>query len=215
MTLPTHPASARPDRPAVPGRSGGTAVAFDEQSDVALLDATRAGDQRALGELYRRHYATVRRTAQRIASRSGLDADELSAEAFTCLVVALQRGSGPVDNPVPYLFVTMRNRQIAEYHRTVRRQDLAQRLGHDLREPATFIDRDPALISAMRSLTPRHRLVLWWTVVEGRTPQDIAPLLAISPNAAAALSLRARRALATAYRSHPAADRRQRPDRQP
>jgi len=53
--------------------------------------------------------------------------------------------------------------------------------------------------AAFESLPDRWREVLWYTEVEGMNAADVAPLLGLSPNAAAALSFRAREGLRQAW----------------
>jgi hypothetical protein len=53
--------------------------------------------------------------------------------------------------------------------------------------------------AAFASLPERWQLVLWHTEVEGLGAAEVAPLLGIAPNAAAALAYRAREGLRQAY----------------
>ena len=52
---------------------------------------------------------------------------------------------------------------------------------------------------ALRSLSPRWQAVLWLTEIEGRSSVEVGELLGLSPNAAAALTGRAREGLRRAY----------------
>jgi lipoprotein-anchoring transpeptidase ErfK/SrfK len=52
---------------------------------------------------------------------------------------------------------------------------------------------------AFADLPPRWRAVLWLTEVEGMAPRDAAPLLGLTPNAAAQLAVRARTRLRERY----------------
>jgi DNA-directed RNA polymerase specialized sigma24 family protein len=61
------------------------------------------------------------------------------------------------------------------------------------------LDARDELMTAMSSLAPRWRHVLWLVEVEGRSMSEVGAELAIAPSAAAALAYRARKALRAAY----------------
>jgi hypothetical protein len=58
------------------------------------------------------------------------------------------------------------------------------------------------VVVAYRSLPERWQAILWYTEIEKRTPAEVAPLLGLSANGAAALAYRARSALRVAYLQH-------------
>ena len=64
----------------------------------------------------------------------------------------------------------------------------------------TLAQADRTLISeAFESLPDRWQAVLWHTAVEGRQPRELADMLGVSANAAAAMAYRAREKLRQAY----------------
>jgi len=106
-----------------------------------------------------------------------------------------------------YLTAAVRNGSVDEFRRTnplssldARDQDGGGIVPNSA--PLDFttglVDRDQ-LRQAFSALSPRHRLVLWLTTVEGRDLADVGTELGISANAAAALAHRARAALRHAY----------------
>lgn len=174
-----------------------------DDSDLALIRRTRAGDLDAYGTLHQRHAGSARALAWRM-SRSAADADDLVSEGFSRVLAALQRGRGPEIAFRPYLLSTVRR---LAYDRTDREQREAP-VAHELDEPAT-LDGDPVVdgferdtaAAAFASLPERWRMVLWHTEVEGQSPAEVAALLGIKPNAVAALAYRAREGLRQAYLS--------------
>src|SRR5262245_40194730 len=80
----------------------------DNPTDETLLAAVRAGDLGAFAELFRRHAESTRRAARAYADGSS-EQQDLVAEAFARVLLAIRRGRGPRANLRPYLFVTIRN----------------------------------------------------------------------------------------------------------
>src|SRR6059058_2646777 len=81
-----------------PVRSVGVRVSvslsrMDGPGDAELIAAVRGGDVDAYGELFARHVDSARRLARQIAGPS--DADDLVSDAFTKVLLVLQRGGGP------------------------------------------------------------------------------------------------------------------------
>lgn len=163
-----------------------------------LLDRIRFGDRSAFGQFYASVAPAARRHARRYVSPT--DADDVVAETVIAVWQAMRRGGGPTHRPIPYVFRSVRTAawrlqrvQQAERSKALR---LADRGVAPDTEDLPF---DGALAAAFRSLTPRHRLALWSSVVEGRTAAEVGEQFGISANAAAALTMRARRALRSAY----------------
>ena len=67
-------------------------IAGDERDDVALIAASRTGEQTAYAELWRRHREAALRTARPLA-RS--DAEDVVAEAFASIWIQIRNGQGP------------------------------------------------------------------------------------------------------------------------
>ena len=65
-------------------------------------------------------------------------------------------------------------------------------------EPEDHTD-EGLVLRAFQELPERWQLVLWHTEIEGQPPAAVAPLLGLSPNATAALAVRAREGLRQAY----------------
>ncbi len=181
----------------------------DQPSDLELITASRSGDADAFATLYARHVDAARRLARSLTRRRA-DVDDLVADAYTRVFVALQRGGGPDLAFRPYLYTTLRriaiDRGIKGGHEVATEQpDLDRGLDRDLDSTQPFVD--PALIHLERSmaaqayqqLPERWQAVLWYTEVEEMAPNDVGELLGLSANATAALAYRAREGLRQAY----------------
>ncbi|WP_049557722.1 sigma factor, partial [Nonomuraea sp. SBT364] len=155
------------------------------QSDADLLQAVRSGDATAYGRLYERHVAAARVLARRLVPEE--EAEDVVAEAFTRVLDVVGRGDGPE--------AAFRTHLLTVVRRTV---DHRMRLSAEPEPPAGEPER--ALIAlAYLSLPERWRAALWHIEVEGARPAEVAPLLGLSANGAAALAYRAREGLRQAY----------------
>ncbi len=180
-------------------RTPGREVAPADDGDARLIERTRDGDDEAYGELYRRHADAALGLARNL-TRSTVTAEDLVADAFAAVLLALRNGSGPREAFRPYLLTTVRRRS----WRTARRpEDPVDPTGPDagLDLPVLDADGDDAalLVEAYRSLPERWQLVLWHTEVEGQAPAAVAPLVGLSSHATAALAHRAREGLREAF----------------
>lgn len=171
----------------------------DRSADAALIERTRQGDRSAYAELWERHSASARTVAR---SYSSLDPDDLVAESFTKIYSKILAGGGPTGAFRPYLFTTIRN-TAAGWGRA--RHETTLDTLESFEDPASSesatleaLDRG-ATAQAFRSLPTRWQEVLWYSEVENMTPQQIAPLLGMSANSAAALAYRAREGLRQAW----------------
>ena len=172
-----------------------------DSSDAAILDAVRAGDQRAFDVLYRRHRPAVERLARRLA-RNTADADDIVSEVFAATLRATLAGRGPTDDAGPYLLRSVRNTATSMNTRGDGRRTTAT-TDDDLTRiaPTTTPDeRDDEVGDAFRDLPERFRHVLWSTEIEGASPADLATG-DTDPGAVASLSHRARCALRRSYLS--------------
>jgi RNA polymerase sigma factor (sigma-70 family) len=168
-------------------------------SDAELLEQARDGDEAAFTELYVRHHEA----AQRLAStyRRVGDPEDLVNGAFERVLGALRRGAGPTESFRAYLFVTLR-RLAAEHGERPADQSI-----DEVPEPVVAVADAPELdrvdreliTQAFESLPERWQAVLWHTAVEGRQPRELAGVLGVSANAAAAMAYRAREKLRQAY----------------
>ena len=172
-------------------------------TDACLLAAARTGDESAFDQLFHRH----RRRAACYARSfrvSRADADEAVAHAFARTFVVIQSGRGPAQNLFPYLLVAVRN-AVTQGQRG--RKLLISYVGDDAdldHHRMDIHDRgDNELAGQARRafdmLPPAWRRVLWATQVDGFGPQQVAEALHLTPNAAAALAMRARRGLRRAF----------------
>lgn len=166
-----------------------------EPTDAALLDLSRAGDNAAYRELWSRHSAAAVRLARQF--RGNWDAEDLVSEANVRVLDLIRRGRGPQDAFRPYLFTVIRN--VA--------QAWSKRVTDSVDDFDAFVDPDSEqdhhihnletnlTRRAFLALPERQRSVLWYTEVEKMTPQQISPLLGMTPNSVSALAYRAREAL--------------------
>ena len=175
-------------------------------SDAELTDLARAADEAAFAELYVRHRRAALATARYLAP-SGVDADDVVADAFAGVWGALRNGHGPQDDFRSYLMACVRN---ACRSRRTRATPLPADIIEDaaggrvvgerplLEDPERYVEAD-TVARAFATLTPRWQHALWVTAVEERSPADVSRELKLSPNATAALTMRARQAFASAY----------------
>lgn len=170
--------------------------------DHALLTRARDGDGEAFEALYRRHHRAATRAAHSYSSRSQL-AEDAVQEAFMRILHATQQGGGPQTEFRAYLATTVRH-VIAGWTRadpTIAVEDLETVSGEDTRDSAQPESRLRwhLLTKAFKSLPTRWQEALWLGEVEGVEPAELAQRWNMSPNAAAALSYRAREGLRTAW----------------
>ena len=175
----------------------------EHDADATLIERTRQGDRAAFAQLWQRHAASGRTVAR---SYSSLDPDDLVSESFTRIYDAILAGKGPTAAFRPYLFTTIRN-TAASWGRARHETNLETLESFedpDTSESATLdaLDRSTTA-QAFRSLPSRWQEVLWYSEVEGMSPQQVAPLVGMSANSTAALAYRAREGLRQAWiRAH-------------
>lgn len=182
--------------------------AVDERGDAELITAVRAGDVGAYGELFSRHVEAARRLARQLVSAG--DVDDLVSEAFAKVLGVLQRGGGPDLAFRAYLLTAVRRLHVDRIRATARLHSTDDLTPFDPGVPFrdTLVEgfENATAAKAFASLPERWQQVLWHTEVEGQRPAEIAPLLAMSPNAVSALAYRAREGLRQAYLSLHASD---------
>jgi RNA polymerase sigma factor (sigma-70 family) len=173
-----------------------TTTAF---SDAELLAQARQGDEAAFTELYVRHHAAAKRVASAYP-RAG-DPEDLVNGAFERVLGALRRGAGPDEAFRAYLFVTLRRFAADQINRS--HDEPVDEVPEPVRAEELTPELDVAdrqlVVSAYESLPERWQAVLWQTAVEGHQPRELAGVLGMSANAAAALAYRAREKLRQAY----------------
>ncbi|MGW4983061.1 sigma-70 family RNA polymerase sigma factor [Streptomyces mirabilis] len=181
-------------------------------SDEELTRAIRAsgrhsdGAAGALDELYRRHRPAVLAYA-RTCCRDGHTAEDLASEAFARTLQAVQAGRGPESAWRPYLLSVVR-RTAADWAATARRTALSPDferwmesapVEESSEERVLRQEDDALLVRGFRSLPERWQAVLWHTVVEGESAEQVGALLGISPSGVGSLAARAREGLRKAY----------------
>ncbi|WUH99624.1 sigma-70 family RNA polymerase sigma factor [Spirillospora sp. NBC_00431] len=189
------------DDPAKPVTHDPATPATPEPSDAELISRVRAGDVSAYGTLYERHLAAARGLARHLTGRDA--ADDAVQDAFTKILKVLKTGGGPDTGFRPYLLTAVR-RTVYDRRRADRRVQHTDTIesfdpGVPFDDPAVRKLEHSMIARAFRSLPARWQTALWHTEVEGAKPAEIAPLLGLTANAAAALTYRAREGLRQAY----------------
>ncbi|MDQ1402379.1 MAG: polymerase sigma-70 factor, subfamily [Actinomycetota bacterium] len=179
----------------------------DLEDDANLVLAAQAGDQEAFAELFRRHYAPVRRVcARRLGSL--VDADEVAQAAF---VRALERielcgGEHRFGPWVQVIAARMCIDSIRARTRTTPEEDPYE----GRTDPTTVGLPEESLLAdeqrrqvhkALATLPVRQREVVIARHLEDRRPPEIAAALGLSLGAVDSLLLRARRRLASSVQS--------------
>lgn len=164
-------------------------------SDEECISRTANGDASAFAILWRRHSGAAYAVAR---SYHTLDADDLVSESFAKVLRAIRNGGGPEVSFRAYLFTTIRNTAATQLKNVT-----ALSIDRDF-DPDTFdelaieapdVSVDSVSTRAFRQLPERWQKVLWLVGVEGLSPVEAAPHLALSPNGVSALAMRARKAL--------------------
>ncbi|CAN7501554.1 sigma-70 family RNA polymerase sigma factor [Terrabacter sp. LjRoot27] len=176
------------------------------ESDAALVDRVRAGDDSAYSVLWSRHEPAARRLAARVASPS--DVDDLVSESFTRTLDALRSGGGPDTAFRPYLLSTLRRANIDVARRYTNRVVLTDdettidtRTAASAEDEAVDAEERDTVWAAWRSLPDESRSLLWRLVVHEEKPHQIAPGLGTTPNGVASRSKRARERLRQTFLS--------------
>jgi RNA polymerase sigma factor (sigma-70 family) len=179
--------------------AAGVTVPLDlsEVDDLELTSRARDGDERAVVELWTRHYPAALSTARRVA-RQPRDAEELASDAFSGMLAALSSGGGPTESVRAYLLTSVRNGVTTRARRANASDILTDE--DSVLENAADLHPDPVAaageLSLMReafaTLPTRWQHVLWRTAVDHESNIAVADELGVSPNAVAALARRAR-----------------------
>ncbi|MGW6499454.1 sigma-70 family RNA polymerase sigma factor [Nonomuraea angiospora] len=161
----------------------------------------RAGNAAAYGRLYERHVAAARALARQLVRRT--EVEDVVAESFTKILGLVGRGGGPESGFRTYLLTVVRrtvhDRSRIESHQVTTGEIEEYDPGVPFVDPALVGLEKSLIAKAFLSLPERWRAVLWHTEVERCRPAEVAPLLGLSPNGAAALAYRAREGLRQAY----------------
>ncbi len=176
-------------------------LSLDDLDDAELLALARRDHDEAYAALFTRHSYAAHRLARHLGHRE--EAEDIVAESFAQVLDLFRRGKGPERAFRAYLFTTVR-------HEAGRRAKARQRVmpTDDERQIDSIVPfggghleefEQAAIRGAYESLPARWRTVLWHLDVEGRKPQELGPMLKLTPNSVSALAYRARSALREAY----------------
>lgn len=173
----------------------------DALPDAVLLQRSREGDRRAFSELWRRHAPTAVAYARSLGI-APLDPEDVVSDAFLSILQVVRGGGGPDERFRPYLLTAVRNTWLTAARRAP--ATVSIELVDDLPSDIGRIDveamvNSAALSEAFCSLPERWQHALWLSEVERLPPREIADVLGLRANAAAALTYRAREALRRAW----------------
>lgn len=169
-----------------------------KSEDLALTGLARAGDSRAVSELYERHYPALLAFTRRLC-QSPHTAEDLASEAFARTLRTVRNGAaGPTGGWRPYLYAVARNTAV-EWARSDQRVVLTDEFREDALTTAAPEPPDDLVTRAYRSLPPRWQTVLWHTLIEDEEPERVAKILGITPGNVGVLAFRAREGLRKAY----------------
>ncbi len=183
--------------------------AHDEgPSDAELILTVREGVVSAYRTLYERHVAAAYNLARQLARSPG-EADDLVSETFAKVLDALRADRGPDVAFRAYLLTALRHTAYDKTNRDrkIELSDDVSTVSGVSAEALSAEFEDTALIGLERSLAAqafarlpeRWQAVLWHTEIEGQSPQEIAPILGLTPNGVSSLAYRAREGLRQAY----------------
>jgi RNA polymerase sigma factor (sigma-70 family) len=168
--------------------------------DGVLVQEAAAGSGVSYGELYDRYATQVYNYSLRLTG-SPDDAADATQEAFVNVLRRLQEDDRPVLDFSSYLFAAARNesyglmRQRARTHPSESPPEEMGRVADvdtDPERAALLRDTQEAVQEANAKLAPRHREALALREVAGRSYDEVAEIMGITPNAAAQLIWRAR-----------------------
>ena len=178
----------------------------DLDDDASLVLAVQQGDAEAFGELFRRHYPSVRRVCARRLGNIG-EADEVAQGAFVKAYERIEQCCG--ERRFGAWVQVIASRMCIDVLRARARTtpeeepvkgDLA--VGPNAPEEALLShERADHVHLALAALPPRQREVVIARHLEDRRPGEIAAALGMSIGAVDSLLLRARKRLATSYQS--------------
>jgi RNA polymerase sigma factor (sigma-70 family) len=171
-----------------------------EDTDEALVERVRRGDNEAFEELYRRHSRVAVSVARKIIG-SQEDAEDAVSEAFTNVLSALRRQVGPREKFRPYLLTCVRNSCLQRIRRSKQacKRERSFADGEPLEDER--IVESAVAAAAFQSMPERWQSALWMAEVQHLDPIKIAERLDVNVAAAGALVYRARQGFTEAYLS--------------
>lgn len=180
-------------------------------SDAVLCDAIREGEAWPLAVLWERHHSVA------LAWARGKDPDQAEdavSEAFDAVYRQLLSGGGPTDAFRAYLFRTV-SRQLSrgwtDSSRTLGVDDFDEVIDGAIPAVGQLIaerEEQAAAAAALEDLPLRWKQVILEVDVGGRSVQEVAAELDLSPNSTSVLLKRAREGLKKSWlkRMHPTRD---------
>jgi RNA polymerase sigma factor (sigma-70 family) len=180
----------------------GTAVAHGGATtpDGVLVQEAAAGSGVSYGALYDRYATQVFNYCLRLTG-SPDDAADATQEAFVNVLRRLQADDSPVLDFSSYLFAAARHESYGLMRQRARMRPSdsppedpgrIMDVETDPERAALLRDTQEAVQAANARLAPRHREVLALREVAGRSYDEVAEIMGITPNAAAQLIWRAR-----------------------
>lgn len=169
---------------------------MDTKPDAELVTLTRAGNSTAYTALWNRYSGAGRATA--LFFTHSFDPDDLVAEAYTKVLERILAGGGPTTAFRAYLMRTIQNIAISWSRvETPLPLGILDGLPDETTVESSIEEAfDNAILArAFAALPERWRRVLWRTEIDGRQPRELAAEFAMTPNAVAALAVRAREGL--------------------
>jgi RNA polymerase sigma factor (sigma-70 family) len=168
--------------------------------DGVLVQEAAAGSGVSYGVLYDRYATQVYNYSLRLTG-SPEDAADATQEAFVNVLRRLQEDDRPVLEFSSYLFAAARNESYGLMRQRARQrpsESPPEEVGRvadvdtDPERAALLRDTQEAVQQANAKLAPRHREALALREVAGRSYDEVAEIMGITPNAAAQLIWRAR-----------------------
>ncbi len=169
-----------------------------EDTDEALVERVRRGDNDAFEELYRRHSRVAVSVAHKILG-SPQDAEDAMSEAFTNVLSALRRQVGPREKFRPYLLACVRNSCLQRIRRSKQACQRERSFAEDEPLEDERIVESAVAAAAFQSMPARWQSALWMAEVQQLDPVTIAERLDVKVAAAGALVYRARQGFTEAY----------------
>ncbi|MGN7966495.1 sigma-70 family RNA polymerase sigma factor [Microbacterium sp. 22179] len=176
------------------------AILREYAEDDRLSAAANAGDRAAAGMFLLRNQRMLLTTARRLAT-SGIDPDDLLADALVGLLSLWKSGTGPKEKAGAYVIRSMRNRMIDEFRsprsRVLPLVDAEDNLPTVMQDTRHIeLDAEYRRVRAALLLLPDdQQQVLRATIIDGRKPAELEEELGRPASSIYALSLRARKGL--------------------
>lgn len=176
------------------------AILREYAEDDRLSAAANAGDRAAAGMFLLRNQRMLLTTARRLAT-SGIDPDDLLADALVGLLSLWKSGTGPKEKAGAYVIRSMRNRMIDEFRsprsRVLPLVDTEDNLPTVMQDTRHIeLDTEYRRVrTALLLLPDDQQQVLRATIIDGRKPAELEDELGRPASSIYALSLRARKGL--------------------